>query len=252
MGVRAAIVLTALVAVVGGVVSANAMPPVTIGEPLSTGFHFDLTPSKLPRTKSAPVRLSVAGSNKTDDGSHVPALREVELKLDRHFSFDLTGVPVCANGSQLSIRPNEIEKRCADAAVASGRVTVEVAFPEQPLTTVTGPLTVYNRGRKAGGFNLISWVYFPAPVTGGIYLPIQVRKAHIGRYGWRAKLEVPKIAGGSGSVIAYSMHFRKPIVSASCGGEQLQIGTTSTFVDGAEWSATAIHTCSVAEADARK
>jgi hypothetical protein len=247
MGGRVAIVVAALAIAVGGVVSANAMPLVTIGEPLSTGFHFDLTPAKLPRAKAAPVRLSIFGSNKTNDGSHVPALRELELKIDRRFSFNLTDVPVCANGSQFSVRPNEIEKRCADAAVASGQVTLEVAFPEQPLTTVTGPLTVYNRGRKPGGFDLIGWAYFPAPVTGGIYLPLQVRKADIGRYGWRAKLEVPRIAGGSGSITAYSTHFRKGIVAATCGGEQLQIAAASTFVDGTLRVSTGIHRCTVGD-----
>jgi hypothetical protein len=251
MGGRVAIALAALVFAVGGGVSANATPPVTIGEPLSTGFHFDLTPAQLPRAKPAPVRLSIFGSNRTNDGSHVPALREVELKLDQRFSFDLTDVPVCAYGLHTDVRPSDIETRCADAVVANGQITLEVAFPEQPLTTVTGLLTVYNRGRKPGGFDLIGWVYFPAPVTGGIYLPIQVRKVDIGRYGWRAKLEVPKIASGSGSVTAYSMHFRKRIVSATCGGKQLQIGATSTFADGAERAATGIHTCTVAKDDTR-
>jgi hypothetical protein len=246
MGGRVAIVVAALAVAVGGVVSANAQISVPIEDPLSALFRFDLTPSKLPRTKPAPVRLSISGNNKTDDGSHVPTLREVELKLDRRFSFDLTDVPVCAYGSHFDVRPNEIEKRCADAAVADGRITLEVAFPEVPLMTVSGALTVYNRGPKAGGFDLVGWAYFPAPVTGGIYLPVRVREAVAGRYGWRAKTEVPKLAGGSGSITAYSMHFRKGIVLATCGGEQLQISAASTFVEGNLRVSTGIRRCTVA------
>ncbi|TMK57334.1 MAG: hypothetical protein E6G51_06095 [Actinobacteria bacterium] len=240
---RLAILVFALAVAAGSAIAARAEPVVVFEEPLLTQFHFGLTPSKLPRTKSKPVRLSIAGSNKTRDGSHVPALRAVELQLDRRFSFDLAGVPVCETGIHYDVRPNPIERECADAAVAHGQVTVEVAFPEQPLTTASGALTVYNRGRKPGGFDLDGWAYFSAPVTGGVYLPVKVRKASNGRYGWKAQLEAPKIAGGYGSIASYSMHFLKGIVAASCGGRQLQIASTSTFVDGTSRFVTGIHTC---------
>jgi hypothetical protein len=247
-----AILVVALAVVAGSGIAASAETVVVFEEPLSTQFHFDLTPSKLPRTKSSPVRLSIAGSNRTDDGSHIPALREVELQLDRRFSFDLTFVPVCKLGPHFDVRPNPIEEKCADAAVAHGQVTLEVAFPEEPLMTVSGALTVFNRGRKPGGFDLVGWAYFSAPVTGGVYLPVRVRRTSNGRYGWKAHLEVPKLAGGAGSIASYSMHFRKGIVAASCGGRQLQIGSRSTFVDGTLRVVTGIHTCSVAEAHPRQ
>jgi hypothetical protein len=247
-----AILIVALAAAAGSGIAARAETPIVIDDPLSSQFHFDLTPSKLPRTKSAPVRLSIAGSNKMDDGSHVPALHELELKLDRHFSLDVKGVPVCGSGSHFDVRPNDIGSRCADAAVADGQVTLEVAFPEEPLTTVTGSLTVYNRGRKPGGADFVGWAYFPAPVTGEIYVPVKVRKADDRRYGWRVRLQIPKIAGGSGSIAAYSVRFRKRIVSATCGDGKLLVAATSTFADGAQRFVTEIRPCTVAEADARQ
>jgi hypothetical protein len=247
-----AILVVALAVAVGSGIAARAETVVVFEEPLSTQFHFDLTPSKLPRTKAKPVRLSIAGSNRTDDGSHIPALREVELQLDRRFSFDLTDVPVCRLGPHFDVRPDPIEEKCADAAVAHGQVTLEVAFPERPFVTVSGALPIYNRGRKPGGFDLVGWAYFSAPVTGGVYLPVKVRKTNIGRYGWKAQLEVSKIAGGAGSIASYSMHFRKGIVAASCGGRQLQIGSRSIFADGTLRAVTGTHTCSVTEADPRQ
>ena len=136
--------------------------------------------------------------------------------------------------------------------VGRGTVEAEVAYPEQPLTAVAGTLTVYNRGRKPGGFDLGGWAYFPAPVTGGLSIPIQVRRIAAGRYRWRVRLEAPKLAGGYGSITSFSARIRKQIVSATCPDGKLQVSAASTFADGAERTSTAVRPCAVAEAHPRQ
>ncbi|HEU5105507.1 MAG TPA: hypothetical protein VFU11_06670 [Solirubrobacterales bacterium] len=240
---RAAIVVVVIALATSGA-AATATSPIVIGEVLRVDVGFGISPSALPKRKPRSVRLALSARVRTDDGSHVPALTEMELKLDRHFFFDLHGVPVCRGGGR-DVR-SEVLEGCEDAIVGRGTVEVEVAFPEEPLMAVSGSLRIYNRGHKPGGANLAARAYFPAPVTGAVLVPVEVRKMPGGRYGWRARLAIPKIAGGYGSITAFSARIDKRIVSATCGDGKLQIGSVSTFADGMQHFMTAIHLCSVA------
>jgi hypothetical protein len=245
MGGRAAIVWVAALAVFGAA-AAGAAPPVDFDEPLHARFSVGVTPSQLSKTRPRPVRLSIAGRYRTADGSHVPALSELELKLDRRFHLKLKGVPVCGNGSR-DVRGKFLEG-CDDAVIGRGTVEAEVAIPEEPLTTVEATLTIYNRGRRPGGADFVAWAYFPAPITGGLLVPFRVRRVDDGRYGLRARIEIPKLAGGYGSITAYSARIAKRFVSATCGDGKLQVGADATFADGTQLSMAAIHPCSTVEA----
>jgi hypothetical protein len=249
MGGRAALLAVVLVLAAGG--GAGAAGAIEIGQPLHTSFRFRADPKKLSRSKRTPVRISIAGRNWTDDGSHVPAAREIELALDRHFALDVEGVPVCKGGSR-QVRGATLEG-CEDALVGRGTIEAEVAYPEEPMTTVTGSLRIYNRGRKPGGADLAGRAYFTAPITGVLLIPIEVRRsADGGRYGWRAHLEIPKMAGGYGSIVGYSARIYKRIFSATCGDGSLQVRAGSTFVDGEFLASTERRPCAVAEADSRQ
>lgn len=251
MGSRVAIVVAAIALTAGGAGAASAETPIEIRDPPSVGFRFGLIPSKLSRTKPTPVRVSFSGRNRTDDGSHVPPVREVKLKLDRRFRLGVEGVPVCKKGF-LDVRTATLEG-CEDALVGQGNIEVETAFPKQRMISVSGHLNIYNRGRKPGGLDLVGWAYFPAPATGAVSIPIKVRRTDAGRYGWKALVEVPEIAGGYGSIIRYSARFREQIISATCGGDgTLQVRAASTFADGFSGVSTVIRTCSVPEAHSRQ
>jgi hypothetical protein len=237
----------ALVAVAVAVVA----PTVAAGLTVEAGnlpllFEFEVSPSKLPRSKPQPVRVLVSDKYETGDG--VPALDELELELDRHLFLDVTDVPVCSGGT-LNARGKVLEG-CEDAIVGKGTIEAEVAYPESPIHTVSGDLTIYNRGRKPGGADLLGHAYFPAPINGAIVIPIKVRK-HAGRYGWKARFEIPRIAGGAGSITSYSAHLGKRIFSATCDGRMVA-HTISSFVDGSSRSGVALRTCTAAEADVRQ
>jgi hypothetical protein len=211
-------------------------------------FDFGVRPLKLSPKKPKPVRVLVSGKYETGDGSHVSALDELVLELDRHLKLEVRGVPVCGGGTR-SVR-GEVLEGCEDAVVGKGAIEAEVAFPEAPIFTVSGTLTVYNRGRKPGGADLAGYAYFPAPITGAVLIPIKVRK-NAGRYGWRVRFEIPKIAGGAGSITAYSARLWKRIFSATCDGRMVA-RAVSTFVDGTTRTERAMRTCVVAEADVRQ
>lgn len=249
MGGRAAsiiVVIALAVAAVGSSAAGSVL--VEAGNPPLL-FGFGVSPSKLPRAKPRPVQVLVSGRYETGDGPHVPALHELELDLDRHLTLDVTGVPTCSAGT-LEVR-GEVLEGCEDAVVGRGTIEAEVAFPEVPMTTVSGPLTIFNRGLRPGGADLLGYLYLPAPINGAVTISIKVRK-NPGRYGWKARFEIPKIAGGAGSVVAYSVQFRKRIFSATCAHGRLGARAVSTFVDGTTISESAIRHCTVAEPHVRQ
>lgn len=212
-------------------------------------FGFGVTPAKLSPTEPKPVRLTAHGGYRTDDGSHVPAVRELQVDVDRHLSLELEDVPVCS-GSHYDYR-GSIEDFCRDALIGRGKVTVEIAFPEEPMMWVQGTLNLYNGGRKPDGRYLIAYAFLSAPITGALLLPITIRRIDSGRFGWRVTAEVPKIAGGSGSIFGYSVRIGKRFLSATCAG-QFEIRTVSTFIDGTSLSERVVRPCAVPEPHVRK
>jgi hypothetical protein len=101
---------------------------IDVGLPLLTTLRFEGSPTKLPRTKPAPVRASVSGTYATRGDTHLPALRELKLEGDEHLALDLKGEPLCSGGHYAY--KGALEDACRDAVIGRGELTVEDAFPE--------------------------------------------------------------------------------------------------------------------------
>jgi hypothetical protein len=228
-----------LVASASAAASPVDLPPPTVETILGGG----LTPTKLPVRERIPVSLRLAETVRTPDGSHPPALQGLRVDLDRQLGLSVKGLPSCPRylgGRQSREKPFE---RCEDAKVGSGTVELEVAFPEQTPVDISGELSVYNGGFRDGRTMFWLFVYFPAPVTGGILMPLDIRRDGHGRYGWLGQLEIPKIANGAGSITYLGVRFRRRIFSASCAGGRLLTGARSRFADGSVVSSTLTRTC---------
>ena len=76
-------------------------------------------PSKLPRHESAPVSARLEGEIGTRDGSHPPALRTIDLDVDRTIEVDALGLPVCKAG-QITARSLHV----APGAVLRAKITI--------------------------------------------------------------------------------------------------------------------------------
>jgi hypothetical protein len=215
---------------------------------LPLSLNFGVTPAKLPAEKPAPVTMSLSWKGGTDDGSHPPALQKLAIEGDKHLVADVADLPVCEDGSHYDIRPSDIPERCRKAAVGNGHLTVEVEFPDQPQVSIGGKLTLYNLGRKRGGFDLLARTFLAAPVTGELLFIVEVRKLDGGRFGWRASGVLPKIAGGYGSITAYSLRVGNQLLAATCAGGKLALRATSRFTDGTKRRETVVRACSVVDA----
>lgn len=207
-------------------------------------FDFGFAPTHLSRTKPTPVRLRVAGRHGAVPDTHLPAATDLELELDRHFSVDLEAVPACEKRGPLDYRDEDPTNRCPDSVVARGRVTAEVAFPEQVPTSVASDLVVLSGPRDPGLPKLWAYGFFPAPVTAEILIPVELHRTNEGRFGWKLRAKIPKIAGGYGSITSYRLRFRRQVVAATCADGKLLAAAETTFADGTHQREQAPRTCS--------
>lgn len=245
LAVRSIALLSAVLAsvIVCAVASTSA---VYLPEPTEAVLHTTFAPTRLPAHGEAPVSLAFRQTIGRSDGSHPPALQELELDLDRHFGLSVRGLPRC--GPLLQERPTREDpfSRCEDAKVGTGTSKVEVAFPEEQPVQVSGRVSVYNRGVRDGHTGFLLYVYLPAPVTGAIVASLEIGRRAKGSFGWHGVLTVPKIANGAGSITYLGVRFRKGIFSASCPDGRLLAHASSQFADGEVVTSTLIQHCKTA------
>ncbi len=235
-----------IAASVAGIASAAGGGPVT-AEAGNIKFTFDggFSPSKLPKKKMAPIVLSASGKIQTKDGSHPPALKEVQVESDKNGTIDVKGVPACKSGQLQSRDTKAAEKVCKSAIIGTGTTSVEIQFPEQNPIPVNSKLLVFNGGTSGGKTTLFIHAYITVPTPAAIVTTVKIKKIHKGRYGLLSVASVPKIAGGSGSVKSFSLTIgnKKKVLFAKCPDGKLQAHATSKFADGTTVSAGIVRTC---------
>jgi len=233
-----------LVVLAGLAASASAAATISLLPPsVETVFRGTVTPSKLPARGRAPVSLRLAEAIGKQDGSHPPALQELDVELDRHLGLSVEGLPRCGAPLQEHGPRTGTVVKCEDAKVGAGTIEVEVAVSEQQPVRTSGQVYVYNGGVSKGRTRFWLYTFISAPVAGSILMPLDVRRDNNGVYGWKGVLTVPKIANGSGSVTSLSLNFSKGIFSAGCPTGKLQQRADSKFVDGTEAAVAAIQHC---------
>jgi hypothetical protein len=192
------VVVSALVAAIALAVSGASGETVRSGN-LEISIEGGITPRKLPKKTQAPITLTVDGSIKTTDGSHVPVLKTVELQFDKAGAIYTKGLPTCNPSKLQSTLTAQAKKACASALVGTGRVSAEIAFPEQAPFDASGPLLIFNGAAKGGKPTLVFHVYarVPAPTT---FVTTGVISKSSGKYGTEALINIPTIVGGQGSL----------------------------------------------------
>lgn len=200
-----------------------------------------ISPSKLPRHGYAPVSARLNGEISTRDGSHPPALRSVDLEIDKTIELHAAGLPVC-RASQLEARTTaEAKKACSRAIVGSGKGQVEVAFPDQRPFRANGPILLFYGGVKGAVTTVLLHAYVNVPAPTAIVTRAKITKIDDGRFGMRIQVQIPRIAGSFGSVTDFNVRVgrrytykgkRRSFLAASCPtGIWIAAGRVS-FADG--------------------
>lgn len=164
-----------------------------------------ISPSTLPKHDPAPITARLEGKIGSTDGSHPPALRSIDVDVERTIGVDAVGLPVCREG-QIEARTSAAARSaCRGAIIGSGAAEVEVAFLEQTPFSATGPVTLFNGGVHGSTTTVLVHAYVAVPAPTAIVTKATVTRIHKGRFGLRIKAQIPRIAGGSGAVTNFKL-----------------------------------------------
>lgn len=215
-----------------------------------------VTPRTLPRHRLAPVAIHGSGELSTIDGSHPPALEEAIVDADRDIVVDVKGLPACRIGQLQARPPKEAKSVCGGAIIGRGSATVEVAFPEQKPFDSTGPLVLFNGGERNGVVTMLAHAYVSVPAPTAVVATAKVFRVNKGPYGLHPVIDVPVIAGGSGSVVAASFELgrtytykgqRRSVFSGRCSDGRIQGRGTFKYRDGTSLSGGILRTCTASD-----
>jgi hypothetical protein len=200
-----------------------------------------LKPRELPAHGNRPVFLSSVTRVGTKDGSTPPTLQTLVFELDRNGTVDTKGLPVCVPAKLESATPSQARKRCAGALVGKGTGKALVTMPGRAPFTITSPLSLFNGPPSGGRPTLLAHAYETVPAPQALVVPIAIERVSHGRYGFKAVVQIPQIAGGFGAATLAEAKIgavRKRggrevgYINAHCAGGRLQVAGKAQFTNG--------------------
>jgi hypothetical protein len=240
----AAAVLALAVLVVASVAVAAPWEKFVVGD-LEVQYNGGFSPKVISKKKPTPITFNVAAKVASLDPveKHPPALREFVIEGDKHATFDVKGTPTCESGQIQSTTSEAARKACAPALIGSGKTDVEVKFPEQPPIIAHSELLAFNGGVKDGTTTLYIHAFLTAPVVAAVVTTVKIKKIRKGRYGLLSTATIPKIAGGSGSPVFFTLTLKKGIIDATCPDGHLNARGVGAFDDGTKVNGIVVRPC---------
>ncbi|HET7508988.1 MAG TPA: hypothetical protein VFJ65_01940 [Solirubrobacterales bacterium] len=239
--------LTAAVVLSASGLAAAEKPVTVVAGEIHAEFNGGFTPKVISKKKPTPISFNISGKlkslNPDPNQQHLPALKEFLLEGDKHASISVKGIPVCKPGQLQSRTTAQARQICGSGLIGTGKTEVGIKFPEQPELFVKSDLLAFSGGFKGGVTTLLIHAYITVPTPAAIVTTVKVKKIHKGRFGLGSVATIPKIAGGSGSVISFSLKLNKGILSATCPDGHLDARGTAVFADGTRASGGVVRTC---------
>jgi hypothetical protein len=222
-------------------------------------FKGGIAPSALPRTKLAPIAVSVAGAVKTLSGERPPALRQIKIELNRDGRLDPGGLPSCRYRQLVAASPQQVLAACEDALVGEGTYEAKTAFPEQETFPSQGHILAFNAVYE-GHSAILAHIYGHEPVPISRIIVFRIHRSG-GTFGTILTGTLPDAVNHYGYVVGISLRLfrrfdfhgqQRSYLSAACAAP---LGFPSavfpfaraamSFANGRTLSSTLIRSCKV-------
>jgi hypothetical protein len=205
---RATLAVAVAVVALGALALASTSQAVRVIEGnLVVAFEGTISPSKLPRTGTAPVGVQMGGKIKTTDRTAPPKLERIILDINSHGELQTKGLPTCALGKLRSISSQGAKRACGNALIGSGSVTSRVSLPGQGAFSSIGKLQAFN-GRNHGRPAIFAQVASGAPLPLTYVIVFEVKKKG-GQYATSLVGTMPPIASEYGFISAFNLLLRR-------------------------------------------
>lgn len=196
-------------------------------------------PQTLPRHSFAPIDFEGHVDISAKGGGKPTPLRQALIDFDHDGRISVAGLPTCAPESIAAASVEEARRICRGSIVGTGHVEALVSLSSGPVRA-RSELTIFNGPPQNGQPTAILHAQFtvPATQTYAIVVPIERRR---GNFRYRARLEIPPIAGGLGAIthidVRIGRRYRaggraRSYVSARCSDHILQTHGHFLFEDG--------------------
>jgi hypothetical protein len=225
---------------------------VQVGE-LELTFNGGFSPTVLSRTVPTPISLDISGKIvRLGPEPHPPALKEFVLETDKNGEVDVKGLPTCAKPRIESVDTHHAELACGPAIIGRGTTDVGIKFPDQGEIPAHSKLLLFNGGAKGGVTTFYVHAYLTVPAPAAVVTTVKITKIHNGRYGTKSVASIPPIAGGSGSVKAFTLDVNRKftykgkkmsVLTLKCPDGKIQARGEAIFADGTKAKAEVIRPC---------
>lgn len=241
----------ALAVAAAGLATAAKPTVVQVGD-LKFTVNGDFSPKALPKNKLSPITLNISGKIESISGKHPPALREFVVETDKNGAINAKGLPACTSGKLQARDTKSAKKACPTSIVGEGTTDIEVAFPEQTPFIAESKLLAFNGGVKGGKTTIFIHAYLSAPVSAAVVTTVKVSKISNGRYGLKSIGTIPRIAGGYGSPIRFSLKIgrsftykgkKQSYLLLKCPDGKILAKGVAVFDDGTRLSAGVVRSC---------
>lgn len=201
MGPRRRSVTLALLLLAVGALAAVARAETIQAGDVRVSFKADFTPKALPRERPAPITVNFEGEISTTDDTHPPALGQLRIELNSAGVIDASGLAKCPTSALQATSSDLALARCRPALVGQG--TFAAQLPVERNLLVGGRALVFN-GTVDGRPGMLIHIYVSDPIRLTLVIPIKVTRQD-GRFGTVLTTDVPKLAGGSASIVSMKL-----------------------------------------------
>jgi hypothetical protein len=141
----------------------------------------EIHPDRLPRSRTAPVSLTLRGTIAADHGGTPPELDRIEVAFGARGGLDTTGLPVCPRARLRNATQRQALARCRGALVGRGTIDADILLnPAEPLAAHAGALAFNGRSHGRPTVWVHAWSAAP-PVS--FVLPFHLQTVDDGAFG---------------------------------------------------------------------
>jgi hypothetical protein len=223
-------------------------------------FDGGISPTSLPRRALAPISVRIEGKIRVLAGDSSPALRRIEIKLNRTGRLDTRGLPVCSPAQVEATSTRIALGACGPALVGEGSYAAASSFPEQSPFPSSGHILAFN-ARSNGHPAILTHIFGTRPFSATRLVIFHLRHLAHGSYGTVLTSRLPASLNPKGYIKRISLRLhrtytyrgaRHSYLSASCAAPAGFSGAVFPFArasfgfaDGRTLSSTLTRSCAV-------
>jgi hypothetical protein len=152
-------------------------------------------PQHLPRHAYAPIDFKGHADIHSVNGGTPPELVEAIIDFDRDGRLQTRGLPVCSESKIAHVRTPVARRRCESSLVGTGTIAMLLFLEGGGSVRAHAPLTLFNGPRRGGNLSVLAHTHVASPVNKTFVVPVTI-EPRLGEYGYRARFDVPSLAGG--------------------------------------------------------